>query len=169
MSHETVNKQLVSKWIEALTSGEYEQGKHVLRSINNKYCCLGVLADIAIKMGVIEGSWEEGYIELSEGEVDCYSLRVGKQRPSIAGSLSTESQELPYTLLPELGFRMDGSGGLYARAGEPTRMISFTTSDNPRRKAVSLAAANDTGVPFHSIANAISEIFKDVLEEGENE
>lgn len=32
-------------WVQKLRSGEYEQGKGTLRSRNNKYCCLGVLAE----------------------------------------------------------------------------------------------------------------------------
>lgn len=34
------------KWIEALRSGEYSQGKESLRDGNGNYCCLGVLAEI---------------------------------------------------------------------------------------------------------------------------
>jgi hypothetical protein len=39
------------KWIEALRSGDYEQGKGAL-SIAGTYCCLGVLCEIAVKDGV---------------------------------------------------------------------------------------------------------------------
>lgn len=40
-------------WVDALRSGEYEQGKNVLRNIEkNTFCCLGVLCDIAIKQGL---------------------------------------------------------------------------------------------------------------------
>lgn len=35
-----------SRWIEALRSGKYEQGKYQLRTWDNKFCCLGVLCDI---------------------------------------------------------------------------------------------------------------------------
>jgi hypothetical protein len=34
------------KWIDALRSGKYKQGRHCLRNDNNEYCCLGVLCDI---------------------------------------------------------------------------------------------------------------------------
>jgi hypothetical protein len=37
---------LKQKWIDALRSGEYEQGKQYLKSMDNKFCCLGVLCDI---------------------------------------------------------------------------------------------------------------------------
>lgn len=34
-------------WVEALRGGAYEQGDEFLRSLDDKFCCLGVLADIA--------------------------------------------------------------------------------------------------------------------------
>lgn len=37
-------RELVEKWLIALRSGEYKQGMGQLRSINDEYCCLGVLA-----------------------------------------------------------------------------------------------------------------------------
>lgn len=36
-----------AKWLAALRSGKYEQGRERLRSHDNKFCCLGVLADLA--------------------------------------------------------------------------------------------------------------------------
>jgi hypothetical protein len=41
-----MNKEYKQKWVEALRSGEYKQGKGVLRSKSDEYCCLGVLCDI---------------------------------------------------------------------------------------------------------------------------
>ncbi len=40
------------KWVEALKSGEFEQGKHCLASADGKYCCLGVACEVAMKEGV---------------------------------------------------------------------------------------------------------------------
>jgi len=42
-----INKELIKRWIEALRSGEYQQGRLSLRNISNQFCCLGVLCDIA--------------------------------------------------------------------------------------------------------------------------
>lgn len=47
-----MNKKLKAKWIKALLSGEYVQGKEYLRrraggSTPTKYCCLGVLCEIS--------------------------------------------------------------------------------------------------------------------------
>lgn len=52
-----MNPEVKDKWIDALTSGEYEQGILYLKKGNN-YCCLGVLCDLFIKEhpGTVE--WE---------------------------------------------------------------------------------------------------------------
>jgi hypothetical protein len=39
-------RQNALKWIVTLESGNYKQGKYVLRNINNECCCLGVWCDI---------------------------------------------------------------------------------------------------------------------------
>lgn len=48
-----MNKQVKEKWINALRSGDYQQGRHALKntSYDNKdnYCCLGVLCDLYLK------------------------------------------------------------------------------------------------------------------------
>lgn len=53
-----MRKAVKKKWLEALRSGEYKQGKRTLRRIEAdggySYCCLGVLCDLAVKEGVIE-------------------------------------------------------------------------------------------------------------------
>lgn len=41
-------KDFFELWIKALESGEYRQGKEYLLR-NEKYCCLGVACDVAIK------------------------------------------------------------------------------------------------------------------------
>jgi len=51
---ETVKEQ----WIEALRSGKYRQGKHVLRDKEDKFCCLGVLCDLYRKE-TGHGDWGE--------------------------------------------------------------------------------------------------------------
>ena len=38
---------LKAKWVKALRSGEYRQGREHLRTADGAYCCLGVLACIA--------------------------------------------------------------------------------------------------------------------------
>jgi hypothetical protein len=45
-----MKKKIAKKWIKALRSGKYKQGKGYLKQINNKenytHCCLGVLCEL---------------------------------------------------------------------------------------------------------------------------
>ena len=41
-----MDPELKTRWLEALRSGKYPQGRMCLRSKDNHYCCLGVLADL---------------------------------------------------------------------------------------------------------------------------
>lgn len=43
-----MSKELAMKWVEALRSGKYEQGKGYLKNPYNKYCCLGVLCEVEV-------------------------------------------------------------------------------------------------------------------------
>lgn len=38
--------EIQEKWLQALESGNYKQGKHLLRSSNDEYCCLGVACEL---------------------------------------------------------------------------------------------------------------------------
>jgi hypothetical protein len=38
--------EIKAKWVEALRSGEYKQGKGLLAE-DNKFCCLGVLCEVS--------------------------------------------------------------------------------------------------------------------------
>jgi hypothetical protein len=40
-----MNKEIKKLWVDALNSGEYEQGKKKLRN-KDKFCCLGVLCNL---------------------------------------------------------------------------------------------------------------------------
>lgn len=40
-------KTLRERWLEALRSGNYKQGRGVLRNKEDEFCCLGVLCDVA--------------------------------------------------------------------------------------------------------------------------
>lgn len=56
-----------TQWLEALRSGEYQQGRGELATMdaNGKktHCCLGVLCELAVKAGIVQktdGTWNEG-------------------------------------------------------------------------------------------------------------
>jgi hypothetical protein len=50
-----MNPQIKQKWVDALRSGDYQQGQCYLRT-NSGFCCLGVLCDLYIKENNVE--WE---------------------------------------------------------------------------------------------------------------
>lgn len=47
-----MNQDIKKKWVAALRSGEYTQGQGSLKNNKSKYCCLGVLCDVAKKEGL---------------------------------------------------------------------------------------------------------------------
>lgn len=50
-----MNQEIAKKWVTELRSGRYQQGTGYLRK-EGKYCCLGVLCELAVADGII--SWE---------------------------------------------------------------------------------------------------------------
>lgn len=48
---EKLNPEVKARWVAALRSGEYTQGKGMLREADNCMCCLGVLCDLYDKDG----------------------------------------------------------------------------------------------------------------------
>ena len=56
-----MNKSIKKKWLAALRSGKYKQGRGALRSKNNEYCCLGVLCDIHSRDNNIE--WNDNKLD----------------------------------------------------------------------------------------------------------
>lgn len=53
-----MNQSVKAKWVEALTSGDYQQTKGALTRIDRSTgdvtsCCLGVLCEVAVKNGVV--------------------------------------------------------------------------------------------------------------------
>lgn len=49
-----MNQDIKKKWVDALRSGNYKQGKLKLRNRDDEFCCLGVLCDLAAKEGIVK-------------------------------------------------------------------------------------------------------------------
>ncbi len=49
-----MKQEIADKWITALLSGEFEQGRHLLHN-DNKFCCLGVLCKLYADATGIQG------------------------------------------------------------------------------------------------------------------
>lgn len=137
----TVNKELVKKWVEALRSGKYKQGRKALRNKNDEFCCLGVLCDISKKdLGI---DWEpeengefeafEAYVMEKNGGVlpDRVWEYIGREATDYKVQISITNPKLPDFIAKNYP-----SGDLY------------------------LATLNDTyGLSFEQIADIIEEEF----------
>jgi hypothetical protein len=49
-----MNPQVKEAWLVALRSGDFQQGKFQLQSPEHKFCCLGVLCELALAAGVVQ-------------------------------------------------------------------------------------------------------------------
>lgn len=64
-----MNPDVKARWVEALRSGNYKQGKQALYHAG-RFCCLGVLCDLAVKDEAVEksgegfGSEKDGFAKL---------------------------------------------------------------------------------------------------------
>lgn len=62
-----MNPEVKTLWVNALRSGDYEQGTHVLRrnateaETISEYCCLGVLCELAVKANIIPEARYDGF------------------------------------------------------------------------------------------------------------
>ncbi len=69
-----MKKAVKKRWIEALESGYYRQGRDKLATKGEKFCCLGVLYDIEYT-----GEWEwvpdsNNWHDYIKDAVDCYEI-----------------------------------------------------------------------------------------------
>lgn len=107
-------------WVEALDSDKYEQGDGALcirTPDGDKYCCLGVACDLAVKAGVVAETVE------AEGENDVVYF-------------GASSDLLPPEVEDWLGLRSEN--GSYGVGGEDT---SFVTDNDVDKKSLSEIAA----------------------------
>lgn len=58
-----MNPEIKQKWVAALRSGNYRQGKGKLRTHDDRFCCLGVLCDIAEREGIVVAERDEDFAE----------------------------------------------------------------------------------------------------------
>jgi hypothetical protein len=89
-----MKSELKRKWVEALRSGKYEQGRLQLRTHDNKFCCLGVLCDIVDsskwKPADVDDEYYNGYFYDGIREGSPLTYRI-----------------LPDSLLEQVGCRME--------------------------------------------------------------
>lgn len=65
--------EIKARWLTALRSDKYTQGKYNLRR-QDKFCCLGVLGDLAVQDGL--ASWSEDQLVVEDS---CYGVLFPEQ------------------------------------------------------------------------------------------
>jgi hypothetical protein len=69
---EASEQEVITEWLRALRSGEYKQGRRVLKDDDGAYCCLGVLCELV-------GAPTEGQMPIYpvENKVGTKNFRLG--------------------------------------------------------------------------------------------
>ncbi|SRR6266496_2435950 len=121
-------------WVNALRSGEYEQARRKL-SVDGKYCCLGVLCDLASKNGVPLDVEERNYLDPNAPTVE----EANKTLKAFDG----ESTVLPSSVIG------------WARLSDEEYNPQVLKEYYDGSEELCLAALNDTGFTFDQIADII--------------
>ena len=136
-----MNQEVKRLWVEALRSGEYEQGTGDLRTGTRTFCCLGVLCDIYHKQTGL-GSWDvlSNRFYLNDGVQDY----VDQELPhAVIDWSGVEDEAVTLTITDE---------ELYRLTGRSRNELSM-----PPEKDPNLIDLNDNGVDFEAIARVIEE------------
>jgi hypothetical protein len=130
-----VRSELRQRWIAALKSGKYTQGRDHLRNDNNTHCCLGVLCDIT------EGiQWQRGTI--------FYEAHYDNEK---------NNNYLPTKLARELGISNSGVFSITLELVKAAYLYGKEKLDHRllARETDSLASLNDDHYTFDDIALVI--------------
>lgn len=146
-----MKEEIKKKWVEKLRDGSYKQGQKKLCTVekgkDTKYCCLGVLTDLAVKEGVI--MWN-GYLEKDENSVCRYVQDI---------KYGATSGVIPRKVVYWSGLK-DENPLLFPKEISPVLDKAGIKFDSPKMKrdTISLAELNDEGLSFEGIAAVIEEL-----------
>ena len=141
-----MDQEFKAKWVEALRSGEYKQGRGYLKVTENgeaRYCCLGVACELLRESGV-DVTWEKGNSGGPNSDPNITYFSAYAEGVGSGGIL-------PSSLAARIGTGRD-----------PVVVISETTRGFSKslpfaHTEFALSTLNDNGVPFSEIANLIEE------------
>lgn len=128
---EKFDREGAQRWLDALRSGDYVQGRNALRRANNTFCCLGVACDV-----LFPNRWK-----LDPSEVYVFTSMNGEV---MWGTLSHEL--IGALALSFAGSRLDGKDHAFTDSWA----ISTLT-----------AANDDYGKTFNEIADAVEAYYKE--------
>jgi hypothetical protein len=104
VSNFTCNKSEMRELVDALRSGDYAQGRGVLRKADDRFCCLGVYCDLRVKRNL--GKWsfddaadnyryvDEGGFTSGSGLTPMASNHLGAEGAFPAGTIAKEDDPL---------------------------------------------------------------------------
>lgn len=85
-----MRKEIKDRWVEALRSGEYQQGQKTLKH-GESFCCLGVLCDLHSKE--VGGSWADSRVKNHQSYLGVLGF-LPVEVHSWAGTRRSTSKEL---------------------------------------------------------------------------
>lgn len=100
-----IQKRRIRKWVDALRSGEFRQGKLGLR-IENAYCCLGVACEI-YRRTTRKGKWENGAFVVADDDWD--SMVMPRTVADWFGTNKNPEVDRPHTRGSVAGFNDGGA------------------------------------------------------------
>lgn len=131
-----MKKEIKERWVAALRSGDYPQGTGFLQAIDkygSRFCCLGVLCDLAEQDGVIKQAEPLANVNGNEVHVTYNDSSPTAINGKTASLLPRPVQE--WSGLDSTYPLLSGGGRFYA-----------------------LIDLNDEGTPFEEIADIIEEL-----------
>jgi len=116
------------KWLDALRSGEYKQGRMALRTMDDKFCCLGVSCEIA---GLKKRAHNGRYLYMDD-EATVPEEFLGTIDVSCSSTLA------PKKVVEFFGFYSNGGRNLTNDAS----LIGLNDSETPFSKIADIVEAN---------------------------
>lgn len=111
-----MNKERIQLWVDALRSGKYKQGQFRL-CVDDKYCCLGVMCEVAIDGGV--NITKENTVDAGLGcEVTTYNGKAALLPPDVFRWFGLYDSSPEVTVKPGHGIKeLNGSFDEYEANG----------------------------------------------------
>lgn len=137
------DQEIMREWVDRLRSGEYEQGQGRLR-IDDRFCCLGVLCEIALEQGAISRTAMTTMLAPAVASVDSVPFYF----------LDAPGEAFDTIYAYDSAVHMP-TAVVYDWAGIPSGRGRGGPADHGALSAKALADCNDRGVPFAQIADRI--------------
>lgn len=133
-----MKQEIKVKWLQALRSGEYRQGRYDLRTSDNGFCCLGVLCDLYNRE--VGGEW---------------AYEFGQRRYYFVAKNDEEGSDTSTGQLPGSVMEWAGLEGYNPSVNVARPLLSSLSHELKAELHTTLAELNDEGETFNRIADII--------------